>query len=197
MLSTGGAGGREHSQWAFLAAETDLQQQQQDAGAAAAAAAEPIAILAVRLVGNSPTCIDWLEPSSVSNQQQQAAAVTPAGSTAGVKAAGSTGPMHTRTATRRLAVTHQQGKQQQQGSRETLVLFRNLILQRLDAANGMWVAVAPDTAEVMVAAASKGSLGGGAAAAARVAELRSWAGQQQQQQLGVLRAHVQRLVGVS
>jgi hypothetical protein len=212
------AGGREHTQWVFLAAETDPQQQQQQqhqgADAAAAHAAAPPAILAVRLVGNSPTCIDWLEPSTASyssaaaaaaapestSKQQQQVAVTPAAGTANAanaKAAGGSSSMHTRTATRRLAaLTHQHSKQQQ-GSKETLVLFRNLILQRLDQANGMWVAVAPDTAEVSVAAAGKGSFGaGGAAAAARLTELRDWVAQQQQL-LGVLRAHVQRLVGVS
>jgi hypothetical protein len=209
------AGGREHTQWVFLAAESDPQQQQADASAAAAAAPPVMspAILAVKLVGNSPNCLDWLEASSVSynsaaaaatpastaKQQQQQLAVTP-GVTAAAAAnrntvGSSTGSVHTRTATRRLAVAHQLSNQQQQGSKESIVYCRNLILQRLDQANGMWVAVAPDTAELAVAAAGKGPVGGGAAAAARVAELRRWAGQQQQL-LEVLKSHVQRLVGV-
>jgi hypothetical protein len=208
------AGGREHTQWVFLAAEADAQQPQQQADASAAAAAQPAmspAILAVKLVGNSPTCIDWLEsstviyssaaaaatPASAAKQQQQQLAVKPAPSAAAVNrntAGSSTSSVHTRTSSRRLAVAHQQSNQQQ-GSRETVVYIRNLILQGLDQANGMWVAVAPDTAEVTVAAAGKGSVGGGAAAAARVAELRRWAGQEQQF-LEVLKAHVQRLVGV-
>ncbi|KAF6260802.1 hypothetical protein COO60DRAFT_848316 [Scenedesmus sp. NREL 46B-D3] len=205
--------GREHTQWIFLAAETDAeqqqqQQQQQGASSAAAQAAAPPAVLAVKLVGTSPTCIDWLEPSTISRSSESAAAptgqqqlaVTPgttdaASAAASLSTASSTGSVHTRTATRRLAVAHQQSNQQQQGSKDTVVYCRNLILQRLDHANHMWVAAAPDTAELAVAAAGKGSVGG-AAAAARVTELRSWAGQQQQL-LGVLRAHVQRLVGVS
>jgi hypothetical protein len=208
------AGGREHTQWVFLAAQSDHQQQ---ADASAAAAAQPAmspAILAVKLVGNCPTCIDWLESSTVSysgaaaaaatpasaakqQQQQQQLAATPAPTAAANRnaAGSSTSSVHTRTASRRLAVAHQQSNQQQQGSKETVVYIRNLILQRLDQANGMWVAVAPDTAEVTVAAAGKGSVGGGAAAAARTAELRRWAGQEQQF-LDVLKAHVQRLVGV-
>lgn len=147
---------------------------------AAAEAEQPVeAVPAVAAAGarllavrlvGSPAAVDWLAPSC-------SASGSPASGAAAAAA-----------------------RQQHAAERPKLLSCRNLLLSSLDAANGLWVAAAPDTAALSVASVTSIAAAGagrrssvGSAASQRAQQLSTWA-LAQQPLLAALQARVQHLV---
>eukprot|EP00775_Hariotina_reticulata_P009617 gene9617-9778_t len=190
---------REHHQWVFLADDTGAaggkdkhgratakhevmqedapgSDQQHPASGPESAALEKQqqqeapALLAVRLHG-TPTAVNWLDPSSGLSSTSLKKLPT---SAAAFSAAVGEG-VQADAGVRGLKVPHLPTAVKCR-LRPTLISCQHLCLGRYDAANGLWVASAADTAVVSTIKAPTSSSRWGA----RVKELGDWAVQQQQ-----------------
>lgn len=159
----------------YAALKKQQQQQQQEAPA----------LLAVRLHG-TPTAVDWLDPGSGLSSTSLVKLSTSAAACSAAVGEG----VQADAGVRGLKVHHlPTAATHRSRLRPILISCQHLCLGSYDAANGLWVASAADTAVVSTIKAPTSSSRWGA----RVKELGDWA-EQQQQLLSMAEQRLQMLV---